>query len=195
MITELDTLKKIISHVSVIIGIGNPGSAYDDTPHNIGKDFLSYCFENQNFQTKPNYSYIHYNNKIFIRSDSLFMNHSGKLFSVLIKDNVINKISKILIINDDAQELIGNAKIRYDANRGHRGHNGLRDIIKTVKEINIELPYFLSLGILPEGYKKTPELLDKIVCTKFIKNKEIYGDDAAENKRKEVFEELKKIFI
>ena len=120
--------------MKLIIGLGNPGSKYDNTRHNIGFSMLDYYLKSLNidvnwskgfnglyFQTFIN------NQKVLFVKPQTFMNKSGSCVRQFV-DYYNIPIEDILVISDDLDLNIGNFKIKANGSCG--GHNGLRDIEK-----------------------------------------------------------------
>jgi PTH1 family peptidyl-tRNA hydrolase len=133
-----------------IIGLGNYGEEYQDTPHNIGKQILELFLKNNSEKffssrfDKKRKSKL-YSGKIFDEEVELiffeeFMNNSGDIFNgIFTKENKKEK-ENIIVIHDDINLPFG--KIRISFNRGDGGHNGIKDIeakIKTKKFIRIRV--------------------------------------------------------
>lgn len=118
--------------MKLIIGLGNPGSEYNNTRHNVGFSFIDHYVEYKNISEKwclkHNGLYIecYINNEktIFLKPQT-FMNLSGNSVRKFIDYFQIN-IDDILVISDDLDLKIGNFKLKSNGSCG--GHNGLRDI-------------------------------------------------------------------
>lgn len=117
----------------LIVGLGNPGSKYSQTRHNIGfmavealADFLSgrNCTWKDEF--KAQVCQIKKDGHVFILVKPMtFMNLSGESVIPLMQFFKIPK-ENIIVIQDDIDQTFGSIKIQK--NRGHGGHNGIRDI-------------------------------------------------------------------
>lgn len=118
--------------MKVIFGLGNPGSKYSDTRHNIGYMLLDYIagFFSVNFsKANKDYSVANLNRKsekVFLVKPVTFMNLSG-----LAVKNIINfyklDYSDILVVCDDINLDFGQLRIKEKGGDG--GHNGLSSII------------------------------------------------------------------
>ncbi len=114
----------------LIVGLGNPGSKYEETRHNVGfkivDELVRQCqgeFESNKFADVAN---IKYKGKILIViKPTTFMNLSGKSVNYWMQKEKI-PINKILIITDDISLPFG--KIRMKGKGSDGGHNGLKDI-------------------------------------------------------------------
>lgn len=120
-----DPMKKFL-----IVGLGNVGSAYDDTRHNIGFKILDTIAskEDVTFESQKlgSISKFRFKGRTFILlKPSTFMNLSGKSVKYwLTKENI--PIENLLVICDDLNLNFGAIRIKAKGSDG--GHNGLKDI-------------------------------------------------------------------
>ena len=115
-----------------IIGLGNPGTKYNDTRHNIGKDWLikisSIFFKKFNTKVKLQAEIAEsHDGKILWSIPKNYMNESGATISKILKSTNL-ELSRIMVIHDDLDLNIGEVRLKIGG--GHGGHNGLRDTIK-----------------------------------------------------------------
>ncbi len=122
--------------MKLIIGLGNPGSEYNNTRHNIGFEFIDYYLSkidnNISWFTKFNglfYQTIIYGEKVIFLKPQSYMNLSG---DVVQKFMNFYKISSedILVISDDLDLTLGNYKLKSKGSSG--GHNGHKDIANKI---------------------------------------------------------------
>ena len=117
----------------LIVGLGNPGSDYANTRHNIGfmvidelikklhasnvssASFLGECYKSQNTRASLE--------NHFLLKPLTYMNLSG---NSLIKVKNFYKIEKVVVIHDDLDLPFG--ALRLKEGGGHGGHNGLKSI-------------------------------------------------------------------
>ena len=136
----------------LIVGLGNIGSEYKKTRHNIGFeviDFLAKKFEVQltNHKLGAKGSFNHQGKKIILLKPSTFMNRSGKSVRYwALKENLL--VQNILIVTDDLHLPIALLKLKGKGSDG--GHNGLKDI---QSQLNTTYYPRLRFGIKSE-YKK-----------------------------------------
>jgi PTH1 family peptidyl-tRNA hydrolase len=118
----------------LIIGLGNPDPALEDTYHNVGVLAVEWLAEHdsgadgaQKFRAHKNlFSYAKIGNRIFIRP-LVFMNESGRAVQEAMR--VFNTAAAdIVIIHDDSDITIGEFKLT--AGGGSAGHNGIRSIVE-----------------------------------------------------------------
>ena len=114
----------------LIVGLGNIGSEYLKTRHNIGFeviDFMAKKFKVQMTNTKLGSRGIfnHNGKKIILLKPSTFMNQSGKSVRYwALKENIV--LQNILVITDDLHLPL--SLLRLKGKGGDGGHNGLKDI-------------------------------------------------------------------
>lgn len=117
----------------VIIGLGNPGTEYEYTRHNIG--FMVVNELNGRYQGKfklqTNYlwSKIHIDAiPSFLIKPITYMNNSGLAVKQFMRDHSMVDCSRFLIILDDIQLPFGTIRLRASGSDG--GQKGLRSIIE-----------------------------------------------------------------
>ncbi len=117
----------------IIVGLGNPGSEYEHTRHNVGAWFVTQLADkfDAHFRTHTKFKGLSASFKLAgddcqLLIPTTFMNHSG-LAVQAIAQFYKTPIERILVIHDELDLPAGT--IRLKQNGGHGGHNGLRDII------------------------------------------------------------------
>lgn len=118
--------------MKLIFGLGNPGGEYANTRHNIGFIMLDDYIGENKWSKKFNGLYIEKNingeKYIFVKPLS-YMNLSGGVVSSFVKYyKVTNK--DIIVIHDDLDLPVGKIRIKVNSSAG--GHNGIKDIIKSL---------------------------------------------------------------
>lgn len=114
----------------LIIGLGNPGSAYEKTRHNIGFEVIDAIADRikEPMKTKGQ-SKVAWGawrgRKFGAAMPQTFMNRSGLAVEELIRKNGLGP-EDILVIVDDLHLPTGTIRIRGKGGTG--GHNGLEDI-------------------------------------------------------------------
>ena len=112
----------------LFVGLGNPGSQYENTRHNIGfkvidklvNDFSARDISKTSFQGKLYRS----GNSLFLKPTT-FMNLSGKSVQP-VKDFFKVALEDVIVIHDDIDLPFG--AVRFKRGGGHGGHNGLRSL-------------------------------------------------------------------
>ncbi len=130
--------------MKLIVGLGNPGSEYDKTRHNIGFMCVDNFVDNSKWSNKFDglLTEINYNGeKIIVLKPMTYMNDSGISIKKVV-DYYKIEFSDILIIHDDMDLDIGKFKIKTNSSSG--GHNGIKSIIKY---LNTESFARLKIGI------------------------------------------------
>ena len=133
--TEIKTSEKTTTNSQkmkkfLIVGLGNIGSEYVSTRHNIGFKVLDY-FANQesiSFQTQKLGDVAEFKIKgrtAILLKPNTFMNLSGKAVKYWMEKENIEK-GNLLIITDDLNLSFGSIRIKTKGSDG--GHNGLKNI-------------------------------------------------------------------
>ena len=114
----------------LIVGLGNPGSKYADTRHNIGFDVLDALIKDSesSFETAryADVAEIKFKGrKLVLIKPNTFMNLSGKAVHFWLQKEKI-PMSNLLVISDDLALPFGTLRLKGKGSAG--GHNGLKDI-------------------------------------------------------------------
>jgi peptidyl-tRNA hydrolase, PTH1 family len=125
---EKDAMKYLIA------GLGNIGSEYENTRHNVGfkvAETLAEAKESK-FTTATLGSVAtikHKGRTIILLKPSTYMNRSGKAVNYYLqKENIPTE--NLLVVLDDIALPFGKQRLRANGNDG--GHNGLKDIDQTL---------------------------------------------------------------
>jgi len=108
----------------LIVGLGNPGSAYASTRHNIGFMVIDELCRRHSVQNISKSSFEGELFKMgghFLLKPTTYMNLSGK--SILAVKNFY-KIDDVIVVHDDLDLPFG--ALRFKVGGGHGGHNGLK---------------------------------------------------------------------
>ncbi len=122
----------------LIIGLGNIGSEYENTRHNIGFKVVDFLAKEHNSSFNSNKlastADIKYKGRsIHLIKPTTYMNLSGKAVNYWMQQLKIPK-ENILVIVDDIALPFG--KLRLRAKGSSAGHNGLKDIEATTQGQN-----------------------------------------------------------
>ena len=114
----------------LIVGLGNPGSKYQYTRHNIGWDvFEELSFSNElrwNDKFKGQFAiYQNGDEKIYFLKPETFMNLSGESVQPLMNFYKI-PVENILVVHDELDLPFGT--LAFKKGGGLAGHNGLKSI-------------------------------------------------------------------
>ena len=140
--------------IKLIVGLRNPGAAYEHTRHNAGGWFVDALARHYNAQFKPDkklhgeYSQLDINGvacKALL--PLVFMNHSGLPVQAVCQFYRIEP-NEILVAHDELDLPVGRIKLKTGG--GHGGHNGLRDIISQLGCTDF---HRLRVGIGHPGHK------------------------------------------
>lgn len=123
--------------MKLIVGLGNPGSEYEATRHNVGFMAVDRLAEKYNVSFKIDKalkgmiaSFNLNGERVVLLKPITFMNLSGESVKPVMNYYKID-ISDVIIINDDLDMPVG--KVRYRASGSAGGHNGLKSIIANLK--------------------------------------------------------------
>ncbi|WP_239348821.1 aminoacyl-tRNA hydrolase [Snodgrassella communis] len=121
-----------MSHLRLIVGLGNPGSEYEHTRHNIGFDFIDELAKLWKTSLKEEKKFfgqvarVNLNEgEVWLLKPLTFMNKSGTAVQALAKFYKILP-EEILIIHDELDIPCGQVRFKKGGSNG--GHNGLKDI-------------------------------------------------------------------
>jgi PTH1 family peptidyl-tRNA hydrolase len=122
----------------LIIGLGNIGSEYHETRHNIGFMVLDSLAEEKaiSFQLKRHAHVAEIKVKgrtLILVKPTTYMNLSGKAVQYWMQEEKIS-IENILVITDDLALPFGTLRMRMKGSSG--GHNGLSHIEETLSSAN-----------------------------------------------------------
>ncbi|MDD4939572.1 MAG: aminoacyl-tRNA hydrolase [Candidatus Omnitrophica bacterium] len=122
--------------MKLIVGLGNPGTIYSGSRHNIGFSVIKALSRIYKIPLKRDALVLALAGKGKIDGESLvlavpltYMNLSGRAVSALIKKYKLS-LNDILIVCDDLDLEFGKLRIRSRGSSG--GHRGLRSIIDSV---------------------------------------------------------------
>jgi PTH1 family peptidyl-tRNA hydrolase len=114
----------------LIVGLGNIGSEYANTRHNIGFKVLDYIANQEgiSFQTQKLGDVAELKIKgrtLLLLKPNTYMNLSGKAVNYWLEKEKIEK-ENLLVITDDLNLAFGTIRIKTKGTHG--GHNGLKNI-------------------------------------------------------------------
>lgn len=120
---------------SLIVGLRNPGSAYDGTRHNLGAAAIEAIAPEQKFKRA----------RLGVRADAAkvrlgdadvvlsiprtFMNQSGDAVEPLTRYYRVPG-ERLLIVHDDIDVPFGKMKVQHGGGEG--GHNGVRSVVRSL---------------------------------------------------------------
>jgi PTH1 family peptidyl-tRNA hydrolase len=143
--------------MKLIVGLGNPGSSYQKTRHNVGfmvVDALASALDlnfsnNQKFKSQMATGQLG-EEKVIILKPETFMNLSGDSVSLAANFYKIDP-KDIVVIHDDLDVDLGTTKIR--AGGSSAGQKGVQSVIERVGTKDF---YRFRVGIRPQEGQKIP---------------------------------------
>jgi PTH1 family peptidyl-tRNA hydrolase len=129
--------------MKLLVGLGNPGSRYADTRHNIGFMVIEQVarkFPGQHIMSDAEvdvYQTTIDRNRVLLLRPQTYMNLSGIAVQRVVEEYAID-IHDLTVIYDDLDLNVGRLRIRKKG--GHGGHKGVRSIIE-----HLETPHFVRL--------------------------------------------------
>jgi PTH1 family peptidyl-tRNA hydrolase len=143
--------------MKLIVGLGNPGSEYDGTRHNVGFAALDRLARRH---APGNIARARFNGatidasigdeKILLLKPLTFMNRSGQSVAEAVNFYKLQPAQDLLVIVDDVALPCGSIRIRGEGSAG--GHNGLADVEQKLASSNYPR---MRIGIDPPG--QTPQ--------------------------------------
>ena len=120
----------------LFVGLGNPGSKYSDTRHNLGAEAI------ESFAQSQQYSFAKVGVARFARHKTgsglsviaipeTFMNESGKALGNLVSKFKISDPDRIVIVHDELDLPAGTVRLKTGG--GMAGHNGLKSVKQHLK--------------------------------------------------------------
>ena len=183
--------------IFLIVGLGNPGTEYEKTRHNVGFMFVDYLANRLGFpEFKEKFDALYSdcvinNLKLIIVKPQTYMNSSGKSVQQFVSFYKIST-KNVFVIHDDLDIKVQDVRIKFSGSSG--GHNGIKNIDSMIgseywririgigrpenKEINIS-DYVLSkfdketLTKLGNVFAAVADHFDELLTTESPKTKPI----------------------
>ncbi len=134
----------------MVVGLGNPGSKYAGTRHNVGFDVLE-LLAKRGFADAPRAKFDGQWTTIKVADVSVilfwpltYMNESGRAVSAAVKFYKVAPEADLLVISDDLSLPLGKLRMRARGSSG--GQKGLNDILRALGTQEIAR---LRVGIEP----------------------------------------------
>ncbi len=138
----------------LLVGLGNPGSEYEGSRHNVGRDFLA-AFE------KSAQGRSALGGKILV--PDTYMNNSGLAVKKFVGLNPSGKtLEHLVVLHDDLDLPLGKVKLSFGSGSG--GHKGVESVQKALKTKDFVR---VRIGIsreTPGGKLKKPKGEDEVVA-------------------------------
>ena len=147
----------------LIVGLGNPGTKYQNTRHNIGFDvvtelsrkWMSSDPSKKSFGSLVESGFVS-QEKCVLALPQKYMNRSGQPVASLQGYYKIPN-DKIIVVHDDLD--LDSGTVRCKRNGGHGGHNGLRDIIQHLGKDFLRIR--VGIGRPPQGWETSNYVLGR----------------------------------
>lgn len=175
-----------------IVGLGNPGDEYENTRHNIGRDFVQAIFKKEGIDTWKADKKLRaltakgsfHGKLVFGVLPETFMNLSGGSLKPLIDTK--KKLETLVVVHDDLDMPLG--KVKFSFGSGSGGHRGVESIQKALKSKEFVR---IKIGISPSTSSGKIRKPDSEKVGDFVIGKFKKGDDEKLKKiRKTVAEAL-----
>ncbi len=120
----------------IVAGLGNPGKAYENTPHNAGFKVVDELADRWGCRLRRSLSLsagvartVVDGRKVLLLKPATYMNNSGVAVAAALRKSG-GSVSELVVIVDDADLDAGRLRIKRSGSDG--GHNGLKSIIAHV---------------------------------------------------------------
>jgi len=162
--------------MKAVVGLGNPGTKYENTRHNVGFQIIDTIYAEHRMdwtesrvhraevdRESVRVAYVKRTaaadrEAIFLAKPLTYMNQSGLGLKVLLQDFGVS-LKDLLVVCDDVNLPLGRLRLRASGSSG--GHNGLQSIIDTLETENFAR---LRVGV---GSEPKPEDLSDYVLSGF----------------------------
>lgn len=137
----------------LIVGLGNPGSQYDHTRHNMGVDLLTRLADRERITLSPESKFQGITGRgrigdceVRMIFPTTYMNESGRAVAALCSFFRIVP-EEILVLHDDLDLRPGQLKLKFGG--GFAGHNGLKSIGSCMGATQNFLRLRIGIGMPP----------------------------------------------
>ena len=127
----------------LVAGLGNPGTQYEQTRHNVGFIVLDRLAEHEDLQWERHRKFEAEITKragtgSILLKPQTFMNLSGRSVARATRFHKLNNPGDILVVFDDVSLPLGKLRFREGGSAG--GHNGMRSIISELGTDRLPAP-------------------------------------------------------
>jgi peptidyl-tRNA hydrolase, PTH1 family len=162
--------------VKLIVGLGNPGIAYQFTPHNIGflavdrlAEDAGVIIDNRHCKALTGRSRIG-SEEILLAKPETYMNLTGMSVLELVRKLGADPEKDLIVIYDELDLPLGMIRVR--ARGSSAGHNGMQSIINALQTEEIAR---IRIGVAPDDPRKGGA---KYILTPFRKSQLVAVDEA-----------------
>ena len=116
----------------LVVGLGNPGSEYARTRHNVGAEVVELLADRHGGRLKLGkeralVDEVRIDGKrVALAFPQTYMNNSGESVHLLVRRHGIDDLARLVIVHDELDLPTGRVKLKFGG--GLAGHNGLRSI-------------------------------------------------------------------
>lgn len=161
----------------LIVGLGNPGTEYAATRHNIGFDMVTYLSDKYRIPMRGKEGkaivgkgYIE-GEKVMLAQPQTYMNLSGESVRALMDYYKLTE-EELVIFYDDISLPVGQVRIRAKGSAG--GHNGIKNIIKHLG--TQEFPRIkIGVGAKPEQGDLVKHVLGRFAKEEDAKIRDVFA--------------------
>ncbi len=149
----------------LVVGLGNPGSKYARTRHNVGEESIRLLAERHDAPLKSgrNNALVSEarfgDRRVVLAFPITFMNESGQAVSALVRRYQIETPQQVIVVQDELDLEPGALKVK--AGGGLAGHNGLRSITQHLKSQDF-LRVRIGVGKPPSKDHGVGHVLNKV---------------------------------
>jgi len=117
---------------ALVVGLGNPGSQYARTRHNVGEECVRMLAATVGAELKAGRDSASTadvrlaGRRVILAFPSTFMNESGKAVAALMRRHGLRDANRLLVVHDELDLPPGTVRVKSGGGLG--GHNGLRSI-------------------------------------------------------------------
>lgn len=116
----------------LVVGLGNPGSEYARTRHNVGAEVIELLADRHGGRLRKGKELALSDevridgHRVALAFPTTYMNNSGDSVRLLVKRHGIDDLSHLVVVHDELDLPVGRLKIKFGG--GLAGHNGLKSI-------------------------------------------------------------------
>lgn len=150
----------------LIVGLGNPGSKYEGTRHNVGAEAVEELARRCEVRLKGDRKVSSLVAAVRIAGvrcqlaiPQTFMNESGRAVSQLIRRHPIDSWEQLVVVHDELDLSPGVVKVKRGG--GLAGHNGLRSITEHLSTSDY-LRVRIGVGKPPQASKGAKHVLSQV---------------------------------
>jgi peptidyl-tRNA hydrolase, PTH1 family len=121
----------------LVVGLGNPGSEYAKTRHNVGAEVVELLASRHDGRLRKGKEHALVAEvriegaRVALAVPLTYMNDSGRALSALVRRFDIETAARIVVVHDELD--LPPAVLKVKAGGGLAGHNGLRSIVQHLK--------------------------------------------------------------